>query len=199
MDSRSAPLAIDNLLLHANWLRLLANHVARGEEEGEDAVQNTWLAALRTPPAAGLSARPWLAEVMRNFVRRSARQRQARRRREQADEGRALAPSPESLLERAEAQRRLATLVVALDEPYRTTVLLRYYEGLTAAAIARMGSVPAGTVRWRLSEALRRLSIELEADRETIRLLGVLVTPRARDAPSATGLWTGGLIMAAKK
>ena len=45
--------------------------------------------------------------------------------------------SPERLVERVETQRTLASLVVRLDEPYRATILLRYYEGLSAADIAR--------------------------------------------------------------
>src|SRR3954451_15043558 len=147
--------AIDDLLGHAEWLRELAAHVVRGAER-EDAIQDTWLAALRSPPSAGVPPRRWLAAVLRIFARRSAVRGKARRRREVAAAG--LLPeaarSPEMLLDRAEAQRRLASLVVALDEPYRSTIILRYYERLTAAAIGRALSLPAGTVRWRVSEGL---------------------------------------------
>lgn len=82
MASRSDPLVLEELLAHADWLRVLASHVVRGEEEAEDALQDTWMAVLRAPPDRGRPARPWLAEVMRNFVRRSARRRQAQWRRE---------------------------------------------------------------------------------------------------------------------
>lgn len=85
---------------------------------------------------------------------------------------------------------------MALDEPYRTTVLLRYYEGLTAAAIARLLSVPAGTVRWRLSQALDRLRAGVQRDDETGRLVVVL----GGWGLSARSLLShGGLLMAAKK
>src|SRR4051812_8556868 len=148
------PFAIEELLSHADWLRRLATHVARGGD-GDDAVQETWIAALVSPPARDRAAAPWLAEVLRNFVRgahRSGRARQLRE--ERASELYASVPSPELLLERAEAQRLLVGLVVALDEPYRTAILLRYFEGLTAAAIARTQGVPAGTVRWRIKQGL---------------------------------------------
>src|SRR5205823_1008819 len=49
-----------------------------------------------------------------------------------------------------------------LAEPYRTAVLLRYYEELSAAEIARRTEVPAGTVRWRLKEGLDRLRRQLD-------------------------------------
>src|SRR4051794_23417480 len=119
------PFAIEELLSHADWLRRLATHVARGGD-GDDAVQETWIAALVSPPARDRAAAPWLAEVLRNFVRGAHRSGRARRlREERTSELQSLAvPSPEQLLERAEAQRLLVDLVVALDEPYRTAILL---------------------------------------------------------------------------
>ena len=65
--------------------------------------------------------------------------------------------TPEQMLERARVERTLTDLVLELEEPYRTTVLLRYREGLTAEAIAKQQGVPAGTVRRRLKTALDRL------------------------------------------
>jgi RNA polymerase sigma factor (sigma-70 family) len=156
----SGPARLDDLLAHADWLRRLAVHVARGRD-AEDALQDTWLAALRSPPDAGRPAQPWLAEVLRNFVRRRARTERSRAAVDPAQE--LTAPSPEVLLESAEAQRILAELVVALPEPYRATVMLRYYEGLSSAAIAAAQGVPPGTVRWRLKEGLSRLRTGLDA------------------------------------
>lgn len=72
-------------------------------------------------------------------------------------------PSAAELVAKAEAQRTLVDAVLHLDEPYRSTVLLRFFEELSAAEIARRQDVPAGTVRWRLAEALQRLRSELDA------------------------------------
>src|SRR5213075_1521425 len=95
--------------------------------------------------------------------------------------------SPEELLQRHELQQGLARLVAELDEPYRSTILLRFAEGLTPSQIARRLSIPAGTVRWRLKEALARLRSELDrmhkGDRRAWMLLfGPLAVPRTAPA-----------------
>ena len=48
-------------------------------------------------------------------------------------------------------------MVAALDEPYRSTVLLCYGEELSPSEVARRQGIPAGTVRWRLKQGLDRL------------------------------------------
>jgi RNA polymerase sigma factor (sigma-70 family) len=154
---------IGDLLSHAHWLRGLATHLLR-DDDPDDVLQETWMAALRSPPAGDPEqARPWLAQVLRNFARRRWHRTAARQAREQAvavaDQ---TAPAPDVLLERAQLQRSLADHVLALDEPYRTVILLRYYEGQSAADIARAQGLPAGTVRWRLKEAIERLRGRLD-------------------------------------
>ena len=49
-----------------------------------------------------------------------------------------------------------------LAEPYRQTLVLRYFEELSGAEIARRLHVPAGTVRWRLKVALDELRRQLD-------------------------------------
>jgi RNA polymerase sigma factor (sigma-70 family) len=149
---------IQELLTHAEWLRGLARHLVRDEADAADAVQQTWVAALHAPPDADRPARPWLAQVLRNFVRKNARTARNRGARELAvGQPEPSAPSSEALLESVQLQRLLGELVVALEEPYRSAILLRFYEGLEPARIAEALGVPAGTVRWRLSEGVARL------------------------------------------
>jgi RNA polymerase sigma factor (sigma-70 family) len=188
---------MEELLAHADWLRRLAAHVARGDDAGaEDALQETWVAALRAPPGRDRPAQPWLAEVLRNFVRRALRGQGARQAREGRG-GEAVAPAtPDELLERAQAQRLLADLVMGLDEPFRATVLLRYFEGQSAAEIARAAGVPAGTVRWRLKEGLDRLRARLDQRQPDHRWVALLL-PLPR---TLAGAWSkGGLIVATGK
>jgi RNA polymerase sigma-70 factor (ECF subfamily) len=161
-SSRSPDLA--QLLCHAAWLRRLALHLAQGHDGADDALQDTWLAALRARPSTDEDVRPWLARVLRNAFARQGRTATRRRRREEA--ATAFDPVDEepgaAALERVELQRKLATLVTELEEPYRTTVVMRYFEGHSAAAIARALAVPEGTVRWRTKEGLDRLRARLD-------------------------------------
>lgn len=53
-------------------------------------------------------------------------------------------------------------LVADLTEPYRSTILLRYSEGMEPTEIARKLGLPPGTVRWRLKRAMDRLRAEIE-------------------------------------
>src|SRR5262245_44430244 len=61
MKGTSPVLAPEELLRHAGWLRRLAHALASDSAAAEDAVQDTYLAALTTPPSADRPARPWLA------------------------------------------------------------------------------------------------------------------------------------------
>jgi RNA polymerase sigma-70 factor (ECF subfamily) len=154
---------IHELLSHAEWLRGLARHLVRDGDEVSDVVQQTWVAALRSPPDGARPARPWLAQVLRNLVRKSARTDRNRGAREVAvSVPDAAALSPEALLESMQVQRLVGELVLALDEPYRSAILARYYEGLEPAQIADALGVPAGTIRWRVSEGVARLRAALD-------------------------------------
>jgi RNA polymerase sigma factor (sigma-70 family) len=188
---------VEALLAHAGWLSRFARHIA-GDGFSEDAVQETWQAAMKNPPEAGRPVRPWLAAVLKNIVRRHLRTEGRRRHWEGEAAGTAAdAGQGPELYARMELQRQLVEMVMALAEPYRATVILRYYEDRTAAEIAREFGVPAGTVRWRLKEALDRVRAGLDqqhgAQRWRVVLLGVpLATPLLKQPA------IGGLLMSTK-
>ncbi len=73
--------------------------------------------------------RPWLRQVLRNAARMRWRSEARRERRERAADGADADPSPEVLLARVRAHRRLAELVEELEEPIRAAILLRYRRG----------------------------------------------------------------------
>jgi RNA polymerase sigma factor (sigma-70 family) len=154
--------SVEQLLAEHRWLHRLARSLV-GDADADDLLQETWLAALRHPPAAGLPARPWLATVVRNASATFALARRRREARElDAEQARDPADLPEDLVARFQVQRLLAELVAGLGEPFRQTLLLRYYGGHSAADIAAMLGVPAGTVRWRLKRALDELRTRLD-------------------------------------
>ena len=165
MGSTPATLRPEDLLEHLEWMRRLARALTRGDAaEADDLAGDAVQAALTEPPVLEGPVRPWLAGVLRNLARLRTRGGARRRQRELAaglppDGG---GTSPGELVERVEPQRQVAGLVVGLTEPFRSTVLLRYYEGLSAADIARRLGVPPGTVRWRLKHALEQLRVAMD-------------------------------------
>jgi RNA polymerase sigma factor (sigma-70 family) len=156
----------ESLLEHTTWLRRLAAGLVGDRALADDIVQDTFVAALRRPPAEDRPLRPWLARVVRNAARfrwRSDAHRTARETVAMRD-AEAATPTSEELLARHQLQQVLAKLVGELAEPYRATILLRYAEGLEPAQIARKLGIPAGTVRWRISEGLERVRRGLDAE-----------------------------------
>ena len=151
-------------------------------------MQETWLAARRVPPDPERPARPWLASVLRNLVHARWQSERRRRRREQAQA--VLLPdraaAVDTLYERVEMQRLVAQRVMALGEPLRTVLLLRYFEGHDSTRIAAILGLPAGTVRWRLKTAIDRLRADMDArfggDRQAWALV---LAPTAAPIPAA--------------
>jgi RNA polymerase sigma-70 factor (ECF subfamily) len=150
-----------DLLQETTWLRGLVVHVMGNARDADDVVQDVRLAALAegSPPR---SVRGWLAAVVRHTVqRRRLRARLAARHEPNAARPEATA-SAHDVVARVEAQRSVVDAVLALDEPYRTAVLLRYFEGRKPKDIARALGCPVATVRTRLARGLALLRGRLE-------------------------------------
>jgi RNA polymerase sigma-70 factor (ECF subfamily) len=191
-------LAEDDLRAHTVWLRQLAVRLLR-EGAAEDAVQDTWVAALQHPPAVDRDVRPWLARVLTNFTRSRRRADRRREQREVAAGGPQRSLGADELLERHEATRVVAAEVSRLTEPHRALVLLRYAEGVAPKEIARQRGVPEGTVRRQLKTAMDQLRAAVAAhyqkDRRDWRMALAPLVP-ADNALMAAG--QGVTLMAAK-
>jgi RNA polymerase sigma factor (sigma-70 family) len=166
----------------------MARALVHDQASAEDLAQDGWVAALRARPSTDRPIRPWLRRVLRNRAHNQAREKTRRETRDSLVTA-SLAPdteshSPETLVDRLRMQRLLADLVMALAEPLRQTLLLRYYEGLSAVEIARRLDVPDGTVRWRLKEALDKLREQLAAwEEKNGRSWRAALAPLAAPAP----------------
>lgn len=186
------------LLAHADWLRDLARKLVGGAD-ADDAVQDTFVAALRSPPDPELPAKPWLARVLRNSSRMAHRSATRRVRREDAASQIATpASSAADTVARAETFRMLVELVLALDEPYRSTVLRHYFDGETFAAIARRDRIPEATVRGRHKHALEQLRRRLDARSQGDRGAWVAsLAPLGTGAPPAhtASITLGAVVM----
>jgi RNA polymerase sigma-70 factor (ECF subfamily) len=163
MASASSPEShLEALLTHTDWVRTLASELVADPSAADEVVQETWLQVIQRPPRSLTNARGWLASVMRNVARNRARGESARVRREQvAAREEAVAASDEASAN-AEQQRALIGHVLALDEVYRSALLLRFYEGMSPREIARMQGVPTATVKTRLARGLDKLRSRLD-------------------------------------
>jgi RNA polymerase sigma-70 factor (ECF subfamily) len=74
-------------------------------------------------------------------------------------------PLPDVLM--AERDRMVQQAVASLPEPYRETIVLRYFGELSIAEIASLTGRPIGTVKTHLGRGLRRLRPVLEEARPT--------------------------------
>ncbi len=156
----------DRLLSQIGWVRRLAQGLVADPSAAEDLVQETWLAFLRRKPDSSRPLEPWLSTVVHNFARRH-RRAEARRAEREADAAREEAqPSSHELVERAGLQRELVEAVLALDEPYRSTLLMRYLEELPPREIARRTGAPIRTVSTRLQRGLAQLRDRLDRRHE---------------------------------
>ena len=160
---RNLPTDTSELLLqHADFMRRLAGSLARDSERAEDLVQETWLAALRRPPLAIGRSRAWLALVMRRLAGRSVREDARRITREEAAARNESQASDVEPIEREEMLLSVLDAVLALDEPYRSTILARFYEGQKPQRIAQQQGVPLSTVNSRLQRAQAELRQSLD-------------------------------------
>jgi RNA polymerase sigma-70 factor (ECF subfamily) len=178
MASDPTSISQGDILQHAEWVRRLARALVRDPDDADDLAQATWEAAVARPRRDAPPLRPWLVGVARNLARMRARSSGRRTRREASTPLPDPVLSPEELVGRVEMQQEVARRVLALREPFRSTLLLRYYEGCTAAEIARRQQVPAGTVRWRLKRGLDDLRRQLdEAHQGDRRRWALLLAP----------------------
>lgn len=153
---------VDELLRHREWALRLARRLVRDADRADDVVQQALLAALVRPPARLDLARPWLARVVRSWAARTERSRARRDRHEKAaacpDSGR----PDDDAVGRADLHRVLVDAVCRLRDPYRSAILLRYFEGLPLKDVAARQGVGLETVRTRVRRALERLRALLE-------------------------------------
>lgn len=164
MSQQTETLTADELLRHSSFVRSLARGLLGDVHAAEDVAQEAWIRALEQPPGNRGSLRAWLGSVTRNLAWNTQRSRAHRIAREQdAAQAEALPGADQSVLQ-ADLLRSVALSVHRLLEPYRTTVLQRYFEGQTVAEIAARTGTPVTTVRSRLQKALVILRNDLDQD-----------------------------------
>lgn len=203
-DSPNRPLA-EELAHQSDWMRKLVRRLLRDGSEVDDVVQEAHLAALHRRRGGETVPRGWLARVVINFARKRGRDDASRRRIERDSARTEAEPPADELASRLDAQRALADELRALAEPYRSTLVRHYFDGWSAARIARESDVPATTVRTRLERGLELLRERLDRRsggrrHDWMRALAPLVVPhvpRWLELPSAptVSILQGALLM----
>ncbi|MBI3820827.1 MAG: sigma-70 family RNA polymerase sigma factor [Planctomycetes bacterium] len=190
----------ESLLLHEGFVRALARAILGDENRVDDAVQQTWLAAMQSRDSRPRTLRAWLATLVRNVARDSLRRDSARNRREHDAARPESVPSMAEILEREEARRDMVDAVARLEPPYRDVILLKYFEGLPPRAIARKLDLPVETVRTRQKRALELIRAELAARRGGARNAADALLPIAAlgVAKSNLTMFPGLMIMTTK-
>ena len=203
MTDHTAPPPLDALLARREWVRHLARSLARDDAAAEDLTQDTMLTAIERPPRHGDAPAGWLRRVL---VRRSMDVARGERRRAAREGSLArsdAAPAVDEVVAVAESHRRVVEAVMELDEPYRTTVLLRFFEDLPPREVAARMGVPVDTVRARVRRAVERLRDRLDEGHDGRRALWLAPLLRSADAsttapaPSASPIPVGKLLLAA--
>lgn len=178
------------LTIHAAALRRMARALV-APADVDDLVQDTTLAALRSPPEQVMRLRAWLQTILRRLAS-SKRRADARRRQRERDVAAAEpAAAADVELARHEIIERLTRMLAALPEPYRDTLLQRFFADLRPAAIAARAGVPVETVKTRIKRGLSMLRQQLQGSGDW--RLGLANAFGLGAAGSAT---TGGLLMA---
>lgn len=168
MKPDDAALRADELLNDSRWIHRIARSLLTDPSSADDLVQDAWVAALAQEEAKRDeegSTRSWLSRVVRNLADKRWRTEARRRDRETSCARAEAIASTADLVARAEMQRLVVEAVLALPEPYRTTILRAHIEGLSSVEIARTSGVSDNTVRWRIQRGLSILRFELERRR----------------------------------
>lgn len=178
MSPHSDPWSPQELLEHMRFVQNLAVALVRDRNVADDVAQESLLdvfvtdssarpTSARPRPRSASELRAWLVGVVRNRVRNHYRKEQRRARWEaEAAQNRGCGLDSSDYateaIQRAEIKQTIVQTVLALDEPYRSTVILRYLDGKTPTEIAKITDTPIATVKTRLQRGLERMRIQLD-------------------------------------
>ncbi len=201
MTPNQPPFRLDALLKESTWLQGIARGLTDQAADREDLIQETWLSALGGRTGKIEHPMAWLATVTRRTA--ATRRRSLRRRTDHEslaatpqDEAPTGAIDPQVSLERLELASILATELSRLPEPYRGALYLRYYEGMTPAAIAAQSGISPSTIRGQLHRGRALLREALVArDGRSWETWAALLLPIA-GAPGLATKASGGTALA---
>ncbi|MBK6942007.1 MAG: sigma-70 family RNA polymerase sigma factor [Planctomycetes bacterium] len=190
---------IGALLEQRAFLRRLARSLVRDAAAADDLEQDTWIAALKRPPRSSRSALAWIASTTRRIANKLRRGGERRAHREFATASPERIDGDEDAIHRLELQHTVVAALLALDEPYRTAITMRYLDDRSPSQIAEHLGIPLNTVRAHLRRGLERLRIRLDATSGGDRGAWCLALAPLATAPLASaGIASGVVAMGTK-
>ena len=142
---------------YRDWAVALAWRFVGDRDEALDVAQDAFLYLLRKFPGFRLTARmtTFLYPVVKNLALQQRRKAARYRLDPDVDEAdpRTFVPHADESQQRSE----LAAVMATLPEPQREAVLMRFVDDMSLAEIAAALSIPVGTVKSRLHNALAAL------------------------------------------
>jgi RNA polymerase sigma factor (sigma-70 family) len=193
MDASRREPELEALLRESAWVRRLARGLVGEGAAADDLAQDVLVAALdRRPGLEGSRLRGWLHTVARRLALRTRERRWMREHVERATAPRDDADRAADLAADRDAERRvellreLSAALGELEAADRTALMLRYFDGLSSAELARQLGLAEPAGRKRVSRALERLRARLDArsggDRRVWSVAFVAaLTPRSSD------------------
>ncbi len=194
---------LEHALTHGPFLSSIARALVGDEHAADDALQDTWLRTLQAAPGDVRHPRGWLRTVVTNFARRRGRSEGRRRAREERAARPEALDSAAEVVEQESLRREVLGAVLELNEPYRTTILLRFYDDLPPREVASQQGIPVATVRTRTRRGLEQLRERLDGrygDRDAwSRLLIPVAAPIGRGGLGGPGAGPGAVLATAGK
>lgn len=131
-------------------------------EEADELAQEILLTAVRELPRLRDERKfePWLWGIANNVTKSFRRNLGKQRAMYSYNIPENLSYEDAYFDEQEEIYDSLRTKIAMLSAIYRDIIVLHYYDGLSTKAIAEKLKIPEGTVRWRLTEARRKLKKE---------------------------------------
>jgi RNA polymerase sigma-70 factor (ECF subfamily) len=152
----------DALLAHAGFIRALSHNLLLDPDRTDDIVQEALMAALKRPPRDRSKMRAWLGAVGRRLALKQRRTEGRRERRERRAARPEALPSAAEVVGQLEVQGEVVAAVLELEEPYRSTIVYRFFHEIGVKEIAEREGVKSKTVESRVTRALGQLRGRLD-------------------------------------
>ena len=195
------PEDLSELLHQQEWARALARGLV-GAGDADDLVQEAWVSLLAQHRAGRRYHRGGLRQVLRSRAIDRHRRESKRREREQVPRPENPQLPPDERAAAFEQHRRLVAALHDLPEPYRGTLIARYFEEVSVRELARRDGVAEASVRSRIGRGLSMLREKLDDSFGEERLAGLLALAAfaggssGEVASAATSSFSGGGVTA---